>query len=150
MNGFPVTIETVKAWCEGHNVKYAVNDQLGQLAIVGLLGSQIPIRVIPWPDRNMVTLACVAPFQVPPERIDAMTVATRIANSASFMGAWVLAASTGELYFRVTLPVQGVFVDDGGFQFLARVLLSSVATVGPSLQQVALEGASPDVVLPKQ
>lgn len=148
MDSFPLSLENIKKWCEANNVPFAINEQLGQLAILRIYGRQIPIRFIPHDDRNMLTMAVVAPFKVPESSFEQVSNAIRLANSGTFMGAWMLHSKKGELYFRLTLPTLGLTITEETLKFLIQILLGTVQSVAPSLQKVALEGADYKIVLP--
>ena len=148
MSSFELTLDNIKSWCERNSIPFAINEELGQLAILRIYGRQIPIRFIPHDDRNMLTMAVVAPFKVPEASYPEVSSAIRLANSGTFMGAWMLHSKKGELYFRLTLPTVGLTITEDTLKFLLQVLLGTVQSVAPALQKVALEGAAHTIVLP--
>lgn len=145
--GFALSLDAMQAWCDRNNITYMKNERLGQLAIPTPLGREFPVRVIPRPSRSMLTLALILPFPVPEERMDVVARAVAMANASSFMGAWVLVNNNHELYFRVTVPTEGVSYDDAAVRFLLQVVIGTVQGVGPRLRAIALEGASWETVV---
>lgn len=150
MDGFALTLDSLRAWCERQNLRCLHNAELGQLAIPRLIDRDAPIRIIPRPDRRMMTFAMLLPFQVPEDRYEAVSRAATLANSSSFMGAWVLNSQRGELYFRITLPTSGALYDDEGIRFVVQVLVGTVDTLANAFHQVAVEGADFQRVLDVQ
>lgn len=145
--GFALSLDAVQAWCDRNSITYLKNDRLQQLAIPTPLGREYAVRVIPRPSRGMMTFALGLPLAVPAERAEAVARAVDLANGSSFMGAWVLVQSKGELYFRVTVPTDGVSYEDRAVRFLLQVVIGSVQGLGPRLRAVALEGAGWETVL---
>ena len=62
-NGFELSLESVKAWCERNEFNFMINEELGQLGIPTPLGKNFLIRVIPREDRGMLTLALPLPVR---------------------------------------------------------------------------------------
>ena len=146
-DGFPLAPEAIKAWCDRNNIQFIVNEDLGQLGIPLPLGKGYLLRVLPRPDRHMMTLVVPLPVKVPPALINEVSKATALANSATFMGAWVLNHGKGEIYFRVTLPTRGVMYDDEGFKWVLDVMVMSLRSVVPALGRILREGAPASTVL---
>ncbi len=140
-DGFALAPEAVKAWCDRNNIQFVVNEELGQLGIPLPLGEGYLLRVITRADRHMMTLVVPLPVRVPPALINEVSKATALANSATFMGAWVLNHGKGEIYFRVTLPTKGVTYTDEGFKWVLDVMVQSLRAVVPSLGRILREGA---------
>lgn len=147
MELFALTLDGMKAWCERKKLRYMVNEQLGQLAIPRPVDPPQAIRVIPRPERGMMTFAVPLPFAVPKDRHVAMDQALALVNSASYMGAWVLNHQRDEAYFRVTVPTRGVGYEDGAVEYLLQIVIGSVDRITPGLRAVALEGAPPERIL---
>jgi hypothetical protein len=145
MDGFPLTADGIKGWCDRRQLRYEVNEQLGQMRIPRR-PEQVPIRIVPRPERSMVTLALPVPVKVPPDRLGEVERAIAIANAQSFMGCWVATESQGELYFRITLPAEGALWSDKGFEFVIQVLVGTFDEVGPALFKVATQGASAETL----
>ena len=145
--GFALSLDALQAWCDRNSITFLKNDRLQQLAIPTPLGREYPVRVIPRPSRGMMSFIMVLPFAVPPDRAEVVSRALALANASSFMGAWVLQGNNNELYFRVTVPVDGVRYDDAAVRLLLQVVIGSVQGLGPRLRAVALDGAGWETVL---
>ncbi len=145
MQNFPLTLDHIRAWCDHRELKSVFNPEVGQLAFVAAPGAQ-PVRVWPHPKRNMVTLLQALPTLVPPERRSAVGEAIGLLNSSSFMGAWAMNSDKGEVYFRITLPIEGALWSDDGLAFITRVLIGTVSGLQPKLLAVS-EGAAPQSVM---
>ncbi len=148
-NGFELGLEAIKAWCDRNDFKYLTNDELGQLGIPTPLGSNFVIRVIPRDERQMITLALPLPVRVAPALRSEINKAVALANSATFMGAWVLNQGKGEIYFRVTLPTLGAEMNDDGFKRILQIIVVSVQGLLPAWKQILEAGAPAEVILPK-
>ncbi len=109
MSGF--TLDRVRKFCIEHEIETLFNDDLQQLAI-RRVQSDVPFRVIPRPGSEMLTLASIIPGTVPPAAYPDVAKALVKANGTVFMGAWILAPSSGELYFRVTVREALPFTDE--------------------------------------
>ena len=144
---FKLSLKTLKTFCDRNEIQYLENEQLGQIGIPTPLGQGIMIRVIPQEERNMVTLALPIPLQVPPNLIQEVARATSLANSGLFMGAWVLNHAKGELYFRISLPVQGVSFNDEALLFSLNVIVGTVRGVGDAFLNIIREGAPAESIM---
>lgn len=149
-NGFELGLEAIKAWCQRNEFNFLTNDELGQLGIPTPLGQNFIIRVIPRAEREMLTLALPLPVVVAPALRSEIVRAVGLANSATFMGAWVLNHGKGEIYFRITLPTKGVAFDDEAFKRLLQIVVVSVQGLLPAWKQILEQGAPAEVVLPRQ
>ena len=147
MELFALTLDGVKSWCERKKLRYMTNEPLGQIAIPRPVDPPQSIRVIPRPERGMLTFAVALPFAIPKDRHLAVDQALSLANSATFMGAWVLNHQRNEAYFRITVPTRGVAYDDAAVEYLLQIVIATVDRVTPGLRAVALEGAPPERVL---
>ena len=98
----------------------------------------------------MFTLALPLLWSPPEGRYPQMDAAIGLLNASTYMGAWILNHARGEVYFRVTLPMNGLQIDDDGLLNLVRIVFGTVDSVSGPLRAVALEGADPSSVLPKQ
>jgi hypothetical protein len=141
MPHFMLTPENLAHFCERQNFQFQQTEQ-GQIAVLyQIMGQPSPLQMLPWPDRNMVTLAVTLPFTVPNERFSAVSEALTAANSMSFMGTWVLNTDNGQIYFRDTLATLDNQYSDDGLLFVARIVVSSAERLAPLFYRVAIEGA---------
>lgn len=145
--GFALSLDALRAWCDRNNITYLFNERLQQIGVPTPLGREYVLRAIPRPSRGMMTLALVLPFPVSDERADAIARAVGLANSSTFMGAWVYNQGQRELYFRVTVPVEGVLYDDAAVRFLLQVVIGTVKGLAPRLRAIAEENAPWESVL---
>lgn len=147
MPHFMLTPENLARFCERQSFQFQQAPG-GPIAVLyQLLGQPAPLQLIPWPERNMLTLAMTLPFTVPPERQAAVGEALTTLNAMSFMGAWVLNTDKGELYFRDTLPVLDNQYSDEGLLFVAKVVVSTAERLAPALYRIAREGGAPELVI---
>ena len=146
-NGFELGIEAIKAWCDRNDFKYLENAELGQLAIPTPIGDNFAIRVIERSEREMVTFALPLPVRIAPNLRPEIARAVGLANSATFMGAWVLNHGIGEIYFRVTLPTKGMAMTDNAFKRLLQIVAMSVNGLLPKWQEIIEKGAGAEVIL---
>jgi len=149
MDSYELSLDAIRGWCDRAGFRYLYNEKLGQLALPRDQG-QPPIRVVPQPERKMLTLAVVLPFAVPEDRFDAVARAATLANSSSFMGSWVLNSQKGDLYFRVTLPTLGVRYDDQSLRFVINVVVGTSNILAKAFYDVAIEGGSHELILEAQ
>ena len=143
-NAFALSLDAMKAWCDRNEVTFLFNERLQQLAIPTPLGPEVMVRVVPRPSRRMMTFALVLPLRVPDARQAELARACALANSSTFMGAWVLNSGNGELYFRLTVPTGGVSYEDEGLRFLLQVVIGTAKGMMDRFRAIALEGASWD------
>lgn len=148
MTPYPLTLDALRGWCARGNVRAFVNVELGQLAIPRPEDEQHLLRVIFRPERNMATFALPYRFAVPKERAAEFDLAITLANSASYMGAYVHNHQLSEAYFRVTVPTGGVAYTDDAVTWLVRLVIGSHDALEKAFRAVALEGAPGTVVLP--
>lgn len=146
---FTLNLDSLRAWCDRNSVTYLFNEQLGQLGIPTPLGKDFLLRVVPRSDRGMLTLALPLPMVVPPALLHEVARATALANSGTFMGAWVLNHGRGELYFRVTVPVDGAQYEDRAVLFLMNVVIGTVRGVAPAFRRIVVDGAPAESVMQK-
>ena len=149
MDGFTLDLVAIRDWCDRHKVPYIYNSELNQLALPRQNDRRFAVRVIPRPERKMITLAMPLPLVVPKERFEAAQQAMAIANSATFMGSWVLNHVKGEAYFRVTVPSVDVLYNDDSLRYLLQVVIGTVEAVAEKLRLIVQEGAEPETVLPR-
>lgn len=145
-DAYPLDLAAVRGFCERNGVPYVVNDELGQLAIPRPDRPQWAVRVVPRPERGMLTVAYPLPGRIPEERIPALQAAAGLLNARTYMGAWVLNTDTGELYFRVTTLTDHVLYDDESLKQLLQVVIGTVERMVPKLDRV-LKGADAASVL---
>jgi hypothetical protein len=148
MTPYLLTLDSLRAWCERGNVRAFVNVDLGQLAIPRPEDANHLLRVVFRPERSMATFALPYRFAVPADRSADFDLAVALANSASFMGAYVHNHQLSEAYFRVTVPTGGVGYTDDAITWLLRLVIGSHDALERQLRAVALEGAPGTVVLP--
>ncbi|HND10560.1 MAG TPA: YbjN domain-containing protein [Pseudomonadota bacterium] len=126
MAGYLLNYQNLKAFCERQNFRFLHNDERGQLAVVyPLLERESLLQILPFLDRNMVTLAMAMPFVVPPSRFAAVSELLTRLNARTYMGTWVLNGDKGEVYFRVTLPALDNLWTDDSVLFAARIVVST-------------------------
>lgn len=150
MDGFVLTLDAFRAWCDRNSVQYLYNEKLGQIGIPRPNDPNNLLRVIPRPNRGMLTFAYALPVAVPQEAYDRVRTAAMLSNSATFMGAWVLNHGKGELYFRVSVPVANVAYTDASVRYLLQVVIGTVEATSDKMKAVALEGADPSILIQRQ
>lgn len=142
MSGFVLNYANLKSWAERLGLTFRYSDEVGQIAVLcRLLDIDVPLVFIPRPERGMLTLAVTLPFVVPAERFAEVAQALTLLNARSFMGAWILNADKGEIYFRITVPALDVSYSDQALRFVAGLVASSAETLVAPLYAVAREGA---------
>lgn len=146
-NGFELSLEAIKAWCGRNDFNFLENAELGQLAIPTPIGNNYAIRVIPRVEREMISFALPLPVRIAPNLRPEIARAVGLANSGTFMGAWVLNHGIGEIYFRVTLPTKGVEMNDAAFKRLLQIIAMSVNGLLPKWKAIIEGGASAEVIL---
>lgn len=141
---FVLSYETLKAWCERQKYQFSTNAELGQLAVhYQLLGQPAPLMILPQLPRGMVMLVMKQPFTVPVERRAAIIDGTALLNATLLMGAWALNRTTGELFFRATVPALDIAYTDQGLVHVARIVVGTSEKAAPVLRSIALDGAEP-------
>jgi len=141
MPGRSLTFEHLEDLCRRRGLPFKTNEDTGQIALLHrILDEDAPLYLIPHPGRGMVSFVVPLPFRVPAARYPFITEAAARLHHASCMGTWVLELATGELSFRVTLPVHGAEYTDDGVLFVTRVVVSTVEAAAADLRQIALAG----------
>lgn len=138
MAGYLLNYQNLKAFCERQQFRFLQNEERGQLAVVyPLLEHEALLQILPFLDRNMVTLAMTLPFVVPPSQFALMSEALTQLNARTYMGTWVLNSDKGEVYFRVTLPALDNEWTDDAVLFAARIVVSTAEEFAAALFRVA-------------
>ena len=152
MAGYELTYENILGFCERQGLQHVRSEHHREVAVrYQVLNQDAPLVVIPRPERGMVTLALTLPFRAPAEHQRAIGEALGLLNTSSFMGAWLLLRTTGELAFRITVatgtaPGQIVYSDDG-LLYVIRLVISTVETHAAALQKISTGAAAPESVL---
>ena len=147
MSRFSLTSDHLASLCARLGLVFKVNEDTGQIAVLHrILDEDTPLYITPLAGRSLVAFALPLPFRVPADRRGAVIEAAARLNRASGVGCWVVDGETGELSFRMTLPVHGAEYDDDGVLFVTRVVTSAVEAAAADLQQIALAGV-PSVAL---
>lgn len=147
MPGFVLTYANVKAWAERLQLPFRYNDEVSQVAVLcRVLETEVPLMFIPRLERGMLTMALTMPFAIPRERYPQVAQALTLLNARSYMGAWILNAEKGEVYFRISVPALDVAYTDPSLRFVATVVVSSADTMAKPLRAVACDGARPETV----
>lgn len=149
MSGFVLNYENLKRWAARlfSPSKFPFDDEAEELALPHtLLEKTAYLVLIPRPERGMVTIAVTLPFSVPKERFAAVGEALTLLNARSYMGAWILNANKGEVYFRISVPALDVLYTDQALRFVVSIVASSAETMAGPLRAVGLEGAPPDTI----
>lgn len=133
MSGF--TLDAIRDWCTAKGLSTQFNDELKQLAISRGEG-KVPFRIIPRPENRMLTVALIVPGQAPVASFASVAQALVKANTRVFMGAWILAPSSGEIYFRVTIDAGREFTDPE-MNYLLTVVDDAFERMGRRLWAVA-------------
>lgn len=142
MSGFVLNYANIKSWAERLGLAFRYSDEVGQIAVLcHVLDVDVPMVFIPRSERGMLTLAITLPFTVPPERFAEVGAALTVLNARSYMGAWILNADKGEIYFRITVPALDVTYTDQALRFVAGIVASSAETLAARLHAIAKEGA---------
>lgn len=142
MSGFVLNYANIKSWAERLGLAFRYSDEMGQIAVLcRLLDVDVPMVFIPRVERGMLTMAITLPFQVPADRFGEVGAALTLVNARSYMGAWILNADKGEIYFRITVPALDVTYSDQALRFVAGVVVSSAESLAARLHAVAKEGA---------
>jgi hypothetical protein len=147
MDTFHLDLAAMRAWCDRNGIRYIENEKLGQIAIPRPLEPGWMMRIIPHDDRGMITFAMPLPVVVPADRQDEVLRAAMLANSATFMGSWVLNFAKGELYFRLTLPTTAVAYSDESVRNLVQITIGTAEAVAGKFKKVISEGASHRIML---
>ncbi|MGM0578621.1 MAG: YbjN domain-containing protein [Myxococcota bacterium] len=137
-DAFPLTLESVEAWCERMGLVCGRTEDGGQVVIPRPGEGAIPIRIIDRPDRQMTTFGMVMPWEVPEDRMDAVSRAVADANASMFMGAWVLNTDSGQLYYRVTVPAGPVLYTDEGLKHVVELLVGTALHSHDELRGIAV------------
>ncbi len=138
MASYLLNYQNLKAFCERQNFRFLQNDERGQLAVVyPILGKDALLQLLPFSDRNMVTLAMAMPFLVPSTRFQAVSDALTRLNARTYMGTWVLNIDKAEVYFRVTLPALDNLWTDDSVLFAARMVVSTAEQFAGDLLRIA-------------
>jgi hypothetical protein len=141
---FVLSFDSIKAWCQRQSYQFSENAELKQLAVhYQLLGQPAPLLVLPQLDRGMVIMLMKQPFAVPADRRNAVIQAAARLNAVTFMGAWVVNAETGEVFFRCTPVALDTRYSDEGLLQVARIVVGTSEKVAPALKAIALDGADP-------
>lgn len=147
MPGFVLNYANLKSWAERLQLPFRYNEEAGQIAVMSrVLDVEVAVVFIPRHERGMLTMALTMPFAVPRERFPQVGQALTLLNARSYMGAWILNAEKGEIYFRITVPALDVSYTDTSLRFVATVVVSSAETMARPLRAVACEGARPETI----
>jgi hypothetical protein len=143
MAPYALRFDTLRSLCERRGLAFKTNEDTGQIAVLHrILDEDAPLYITPLAGRGLVAFALPLPFRVPADRREAVLEAAARLNRASGVGCWVVDDETGELSFRMTLPVHGAAYDDDGVLFVTRVVTSAVEAAAADLQQIALAGVA--------
>ncbi|MCB9675871.1 MAG: hypothetical protein H6737_12185 [Alphaproteobacteria bacterium] len=143
---FTLDYESLKAFCDRQGLAYFTNDALDQIAIPRPDRRGWALRLVPRPEKGMLTIAYPLPGHIPQERMAALAASANLMNARTFMGAWVVNWETSEMYFRETVPTQGVEYTDDSVRELLQIVIGTVELMVPRLDAV-LKGAEPEAVL---
>lgn len=143
---YALDLAAVRAFCDRNGVPYVTNDELGQIAIPRPDRPAWAVRIVPRPERGMLTVAYPLPGRIPADRVPALQAAAGLLNARTFMGAWVLNTDSGELYFRYTMLTDHVLYDDESLRLTIQVVIGSVERMVKRLDRV-LKGEDASVVL---
>ena len=146
MELFPLDLPSILAFAERAGWGASEDREHGQLGLQKEPGDWL-IRVIPRPDRRMLSLGVVLPTSVPEERISEFCRAISLANSSTYMGAWVLTHERRAAYFRLTLPAGSLRYDDDSLAFWLEQVLATARSRAPVLEAVARGDAPASSVL---
>lgn len=141
MPRFALGFDSLRSLCERRGLPFKTHDDTGQIALLHrVLDEDAPLYLVPHAGRGLVSVVLPLPFRVPVDRWAAVGEAVIRLNGAACAGCWALDLDTGELSFRMTLPVHGAEYDDDGVLFVMRVVQSAVEAAAADLQQIALAG----------
>lgn len=146
MEPYALDLEAVRSFCDRSGIAHHVDESLGQIAIPRASDPAWALRIVPRPERGMLTVAYPLPGRMPPERLPAIVEAVGLLNSRTFMGAWVLNGDSGELYFRQTVLTEGAWFDDRALGQLLRLVALTVEQAVGRLDRVA-QGERASIVL---
>ena len=137
--GFALSFASLQSLCQRRGLLHKVNDDTEQIAVLHrVLDEDAPLYLIPYPGRNIATIVLPLPFRAPAARLAAVSEAVTRLNRAAFAGTWQLDLETGEIAFRIALPLLGAEYDDDGVLFVTRVVRSAVDAAAADLKQIAL------------
>ncbi len=138
--------ESLKEFCERQGLAYFTNDELQHIASPNPDRKGWALRLVPRPERGMLTFAFPLPGELPDDRIEALSLAANLLNARTFLGAWVVNREMAEMYFRQSVPTTGVLYTDDAVRELMQIVIGTVEMMLPRLDRV-LRGEEADVVL---
>ena len=133
----------IVSWCQRNGIAYAASEDGTQVSLPR--GDAAPLRIIGHPERGLATFALVVAHGLPPERHAAALDICGRANARMFYGAWVLNTEIGQLYLRLSVPLNGVTYTDAALRWLVDTTLGTAEAILPALRDVLddNDGASP-------
>ncbi len=143
---YALDYDSVMEFCTRQGLTFLKNDELKQLAIPRQDRQGWAIRVVPRPERGMLTVAYPLPGKIPDERLAELQKAANLLNSRTFLGAWVLNPDTKEMYFRQTVITDNVTYTDASVKELMQIVIGTTEMMVPRLQAV-LQGAPAEKVV---
>jgi hypothetical protein len=151
MPGISLTFANLRDLCQRRGLVFKTHEDTGQIALLyRILDEDAPLYIIPYPGRGMVSFVLPLPFRVPAARYPFIGEAATRLHHASCMGTWALDLETGELSFRITLPVHGAEYTEEGVLFVTRVVVSTVEAAAADLRQIALAGETASGLWPRR
>ncbi len=132
--GQPLDAAFIVAWCQRNGIAYSASDDGTQVSLPR--GDAAPLRIIGHPDRGLATFALVVAHGLPPERHAAALDICGRANARMFYGAWVLNTEIGQLYLRLSVPLNGVSYTDAALRWLVDTTLGTAEAILPALRDV--------------
>lgn len=148
MAGYTLDLEGFKGFCERQGIEYRVRDEPPGIVVPRPQSDGWALQYVPRVERSMATLAYPLPGTVPPERREELARACNLLNARTYLGAWVLNTTAGELYFRQTITLGGVTFEDEDVKRLLQLVIGTVELNIQGFDRV-LEGAPAEAVLPQ-
>ncbi len=136
-DAFVLDVAAVEAWCARAGLACGRSEDGGQLVIPRPGEGAIPLRVLAYPERGLLSFAMALGGEVSPERRAAVLDGIARANAVVFMGAWVLNSDLGQLYYRLTVPTHGVAYTDVSLKTLVEVTIGTTMASAAALADVA-------------
>ena len=105
------------------------------------------LRIMATPDNSMVSMAIVAQFKVPRNRVVEVSCAIAIANGLIDIGAWCFNYGESEVYYRLTVPSRDNSWNEASIRTLMEIVLGYSNLYFTKLEAIALADASFESIL---
>lgn len=142
MSTFKLNLNTIETALQKIGVEVEHITEQNMLFIRRRNAPNLPLRVVSDSEGQMVSFAIVSDFKIPKAHTADVSCAIALANGMVNIGSWCLNSQEAEVYYRLTLPTEGLMCSQSTIRGLMEITLGHANMYMETFRSIASGKAS--------